>query len=121
MCDRVAALGPQRHRRHCCRSSRASSTAGGRVSYAVSQSGDEKQRAPPDSGVQMEENHRDSWRMNKLIETRAQDQHAVEKQRDSDEEPDRNGLFGLHQPHQKITFRMTKTIVTAMAQNAGRS
>src|SRR5580700_7251851 len=97
------------------------SPAGRSVSNAVNQSKNRKECAPPNTGVQIEEDYFDGRRMDELIQTRAKNQQAIKQQRNSYEEPNRNGFVRSHQPHQKIIFSTAKTIATTAAQNAGRS
>src|ERR1700734_3142442 len=102
-----------------CKRRSGKSSAVGIVADAVEQSDDCEDSAPPYAGVKVVEDHFDQGRMGNLVESGAKNQHAVDQQRDADEEPDGNCSVRSHGPHQKITLSAMKTIATITAQNAG--
>jgi hypothetical protein len=95
------------------------SSAGGIVADAVEQTDDRQDCAPPDAGVQVVEDHLDDWRMGNLVNSGAKNQHAIDQQRNSYEEPDRNCTVRSHGPHQNIILSAMNTMATITAQNAG--
>src|SRR5580698_11433118 len=98
---------------------RGTSGAVGIVADAVEQSDDSQDSAPPYAGVQVVENYFDRGRMGNLVKSRAEDQHAIDQQRNAYEKPDGNCSVRSHQPHQNIILSAMKTIATITAQNAG--
>lgn len=62
----------------------------------VEKSEDEKESAPPDGGVKMIENDGICGRMGEFVQAGAENQGAIDQQRDADEEPDRNGRLRIH-------------------------
>ena len=71
-----------------CKQMSGESGAFGIVADAVEQADDGEDCAPPYACVQIVEDYFDDGRMGNLIEPRAEDQHAIDQQRNADEEPD---------------------------------
>src|SRR5450759_1462843 len=55
---------------------------------------DQEQCPPPDRRVQFRKHHR--WRRPQLVQARAQNQYAVNRQKHADEEPNGDGMFVVH-------------------------
>jgi hypothetical protein len=98
---------------------RGKSGAVGIVADAVEQSDDSQDSAPPYAGVQVVEDYFDRGWMRNLVKSGAEDQHAIDQQRNAYEEPDRNCSVRSHEPHQNITLSAMKTMATITAQKAG--
>src|SRR5205809_6700345 len=60
-------------------------------------------------------------RMRKRVDARAENQHSVDQQQDTDKKPDGYHAFAMHKgSYQKITCRTNQTTVTSAAQKIGR-
>jgi hypothetical protein len=96
--------------------------AAGQEAQAICRAHHGQKRAPPNVGMETEEHHAHDRRMRDFVDAGAQDQQAINQQRDADEEPDGDGnrMVRVHEPHQSNMLIPTNTTATTTAQKAGR-